>query len=99
MLEHGLTHLHPARFSNSRVGHIAIATDLIRGIYDDYTLCFCNDARRFTQQGSFADAWTAQNQHGLPRFDDILDDVHCPVDGAADAQGQADHRRPPVTNR
>ncbi len=90
--------LHPARLAHRRVRHIAIPADFVRGIDDNHPFGFGQDPGGFAQQGGFAHARTAQDQDAFPAFDDVLDDVNRPVDGAAHAQGQPHDLPAPVAN-
>jgi hypothetical protein len=96
MLKHGLTHLHPAGFADRRVRDIPIATNLIGGIYNDDSLRFCQDACRFTKQGGLTHAWAPQDEKGLTRLDDILDDIHRSVNGTPDPACEPDDMASPV---
>ena len=98
MLKHGLAHLHTARFSHCRMRHIAITADFIGGIHDDNALRLSNDARGFTQQSGLTHTRTSKDQHGLARFDNILDDIHCAIDSAPNAQRKSNNGRASVAD-
>ena len=82
--------LHAARLANRGMRHVAVAADLVGGVHDDDALGFGQDARGLAQEGGLAHTGAAENEQGLARVDDVLDDVYRPVDGAPDAAGEAD---------
>jgi hypothetical protein len=84
--------LHPAGATDARMGNVAVACDLVRGVDDHDALSHLvgEDARDLAEQRGLADAGTAKQQDAATGFDDIPDDLHRPVDRAADAEGEPD---------
>ncbi len=98
VLQHGLAHLHAACFAHGRVRNVAVAADLVGCVHDDDALGLRQDARRLAQQGGLAHSRPPQDQHGLAGLDDVLDDVHRAVHGAAHAQRQTHNVGAPVAD-
>ena len=87
VLKHRLADLHATRFAHSRVRHIAIAANFVRGVHDDHTLVLGEDAGGLTQKRGLAYTWATENEYRFTGFDQVLDDVHGAVDGATNAAG------------
>ena len=98
MLQGGLGHLHAARLAHGRMRHIAVPADFIGRIHDHHALRLRQDAGGLTQERRLAHARAAKDQHGLARFDQVLDDIHRAVDGASHTQGETHHCAAPVAN-
>src|SRR5581483_9980858 len=77
--------LHPAGASDARMRNIAVARDLIAGVYDDDALLqfLGEDAGHFAQLGGLAATGPTEQQDALAALDDVLDDVYGSVDGAS----------------
>ena len=76
VLRLGGRHLHPAGAADPRVGDVAVAGDLVRGVDHHHPLArLAQHARRLAQQGGLADAGTAQEQHRPPLLDDVAQHV------------------------
>ena len=93
--------LHPARLADGRVGDVAIAGDLVRGVDDDNALAEVvgEDACGLAQHRRLADARAAHDQDRLPGLDEVRDDLDGPVHRSADAACQPDHLAAPVADR
>ncbi len=91
-------HLHAAGATDCGMRHIAVPANFVRGIHDDHALVVRQHARRFPQNGRFADAGRAEQQQILSRFDQVLQNVNRAVDGAPHAARQADDFMAAVTD-
>src|SRR5437762_3380203 len=80
--------LHAPRAADSRMGDVAISSDLVRRVHDHDALAELvrEDARDFSEQGRLAHARPAEQKDALPRLDHVADDLHRPVDRATDAE-------------
>jgi hypothetical protein len=67
---------------------VAIASDLIAGVYDDHPLLLCQDASHLAQHGCLAHAWSAQEQHTVAGLHYVTDDVDGAIDGPPYAAGE-----------
>jgi hypothetical protein len=98
VLAFGARDLHPARTTDRRVRHVAVAADLVGRIYDDHAARFRQHTGRFPQHGGLAHAGRPQQQDALARFDQVLDDLDGAVDRPPDAARQPHHFSPPVAD-
>ena len=87
VLKHRLADLHAARLTHSRMRHITVTANFVGGIDDDNAFVLSQNARSFAQESGLTHARSSEDEHGLARFDDVLNDVHGAVDGATDAAG------------
>src|SRR5579884_1799833 len=67
--------LHTTSATNAGMGNIAIASDLVRGIYDHHTLIglVSQDASNFAQESRFAHTGATKNQDRLALFHNVTD--------------------------
>ena len=88
-------HLHAAGLPDCRMGDVAVACNLVRGVdHDDVG----QHARGFAEHGGLADAWPAHDQDRLTGLDEVLDDLDRAVDRAPDPAGQADDLAAPIAD-
>ncbi len=90
VLERRRGDLHAAGAADGRVGHVAVAADLVGGVDDHDALVLRQNTGGLAQHGGLTDTRSAQDQHGLVGLDEILDDIDGAVHGAAHASRQAD---------
>ena len=101
VLERRRPDLHPAGLADRRMGDVAVAGDLVRGVDDDDALAEVvgEDAGRLAEHRRLADARPAHDQDRLPALDEVVDDVDRAVDGPPDPAGQPDDLAAPVADR
>jgi hypothetical protein len=77
------------------VGHIAIARDLVRGVYNHHPFAdlVCKHARNLAQHRRLANARPSQQKHALTGANQIVDDPNAPKDCSSHTTGNA-HRTP-----
>jgi len=97
--------LHPSSVADSWVRHVAVSRDFIAGIDDDDALTglIGEDPGDLSQLSRFPDSRPTEDQDGLARPDDIVDDVDGPFERASYPARQSDdfsvtisHARNPV---
>jgi hypothetical protein len=93
--------LHPAGLADRRVGDVAVARDLVRGVDDDDALAEVvgEDAGGLAEHRRLADAGPAHDEDRTAALDEVADDLDRPVDGPADAARQPDDLAGPVADR
>ena len=93
-------HLHTPRPPDRRVGDVAIAGDFVGGVDDHHPLAQIvgQHPRGLPQHGRLADARSPEDQHALPRLDEVGDDRDRAVHGATDSTGEADDLPRSVAN-
>jgi hypothetical protein len=94
-------YLHAAGAPNARVRHIAVAGDLVRGVYDYNPLArfIGQNARGFAQQGCFADAGAPKQQDAFAVHDQVVNDCQGALNRPANPTCQADNIALPVADR
>jgi hypothetical protein len=92
VLEGGCGHLHASGAADCGVGDVAVAPDFVRGVDDDHALVRVvgEDAGDFAQHRRLADAGAPEEENAFAAEDEVFDDADGAVDGAADAQREAD---------
>ena len=92
VLRGGRRDLHAACPPDRGVRNVTIASNLVGGVdHDDSLAEFIGQhAGRLAQHGRLADPWAAEQQHRLPRFDQIAHDRDGAVDRATDAARESD---------
>src|SRR6185295_5939328 len=84
-----------------RVGDVAVARDLVRGVDDDDALAEIvgEDPGGLAEHRRLADAGPAHDQDRLPGLDEVVDDLDRPVDRATDPERQPDDLAAAVPDR
>tara|TARA_B110000116_G_scaffold195021_1_gene169863 strand:+ start:597 stop:1019 length:423 start_codon:yes stop_codon:yes gene_type:complete len=83
--------LHPTCAPDGGVGHIAIAGDLVRCVYDHhpFTDLIRKHASNLAQHRRLANARPSQQKHALTGANQIVDDPNAPKDCSSDTTGNA----------
>src|SRR2546429_4156991 len=93
MLFRSASHLHAARSTNTGVRNIAISSNFVGGVHNDYTFIgfVCQNTCYFTQQCGFAHTWATKNQDRLTLFDNISNQRNTAEYRSTNAAGQTNN--------
>ncbi len=99
VLERRLGYLHSPGSANRRMRHITISANFVAGIHNDHPRRISQDARRFSQDCSFTNARSPQDQNAGTRFDQILNNITGAINCTPNAEGQTDHITMAISDR
>ena len=93
VLEGGGGYLHPPRAPDGGVRNVAVPRDFVGAVHDDDAAMGVVRQRAgdFAQHGGLAHAGLAEQKDALAGHNQVFDDPYGAVNGAPDAQGEADY--------
>ena len=98
VLQAWFANLHPTRASDSRMRHITVAGDLVRGVNNDHAFLIGQDAGRLAQHRGLADSRPAKQQQAFAVADQVLNDFDRAVDCPTHPTRQTDDATVPVAD-